>query len=85
MAECLNINGPVFTLWPAAGQPALVTTTGGNAAACVATAGDKPGHRRYACANRAADDRESELWLVPSMPRKKKRKTVTFHTARLSA
>lgn len=34
--------GPVFTLWPA-GQPTdTVTTTGGNAAATVATAGDKP-------------------------------------------
>ncbi|VEA42871.1 cellulose synthase [Salmonella enterica subsp. enterica] len=42
MAECPDINRPVFTLWPA-GQPTdTVTTTGGNAAATVATAGDKP-------------------------------------------
>lgn len=38
----LTLTGPVFTLWPA-GQPTdTVTTTGGNAAATVATAGDKP-------------------------------------------
>lgn len=42
MAECPDINRPGFTLWPA-GQPTdTVTTTGGNAAATVATAGDKP-------------------------------------------
>ncbi|EDV1660515.1 TPA: cellulose biosynthesis protein BcsG [Salmonella enterica] len=38
----LTLTGPVFTLWPA-GQPTdTVTTIGGNAAATVATAGDKP-------------------------------------------
>lgn len=38
----LTLTGPVFTLWPG-GQPTdTVTTTGGSAAATVATAGDTP-------------------------------------------
>jgi len=38
----LTLTGPTFSLWPA-GQPTnTVTTTGGNAAATIAAAGDKP-------------------------------------------
>lgn len=76
----LTLTGPVFTLWPG-GQPTdTVTTTGGSAAATVATAGDTPVVGDIPAQTAAPTSANLNAWLNTFYNAEEKRKT-PFPTA----
>ncbi|KFD24591.1 cellulose biosynthesis protein BcsG [Yokenella regensburgei] len=76
----LTITGPVFSLWPAGQPTSTVTTTGGSAAATVATAGDNPVVGDIPAQTAPPTSANLNAWLASFYAAEDKRKT-TFPAA----